>query len=140
MSTLTIPNEIRKYLDGLSATHPVCAAYTTTLISGDNLYMYSEPAEASRCITIIPYGGAPPREDGIKHEASVQIRLKINSRSTGVKTMQAIINDLDHNDEVCASVNGIVLANQSQPLIINTIEGGETLIIVANFTVKYARL
>jgi len=140
MQMSTIPNEFSKYFNNLTATHPICDALGTTLNEGSNLFIYTEPVEATMCVTIIPYGGAPPEPDNYKYETGVQVRLKANSRKRAIETMQAIIHDLHGNGSVCASTNGKVMANQSSPIIFEIQEGGERIITIANFRVKHIKL
>lgn len=140
MSVNTIENEIRKYLGNKTATNPICNSLGTTLTSGTNLFMYEEPSSASQCITIIPYGGSSPTHEGDRQEPAVQVRLKTNSNTKAIRTMQAVINDLHGNDSVCASKPGKIFAVQSNPVRLAPLEGGEIKIVVSSFTVKHIKL
>lgn len=135
-----IYDEVRKYLDGLAATNTVCSALGTTLTAGTNLFIGSEPDDVATCCTIIPYGGAPPSQEGDKQEGTFQIRLKTTSMETGLKTQQAAINLLHNNTKVCASTNGRVSANQSAPITLGYEEAGEYPIVISNYSVRYIKI
>ena len=146
-----IANEFRKYLDGLPATSAICVSFGTTFTSGTNLFVISEPSNdlATKCLTIIPYGGPPPSSEGDRQESYVQIRMKTPYPEGGLRTMQAIINKLHGNMHVCASSNGKVFAVQSSPIPYGfganygregQIEGGEYYIFSANFRTKHVKL
>lgn len=134
----TIVNEIHKYLDGLAATNTVCSALGISLSSGSNLFNYVEPTAATQCITIIPYGGSPPM-DKDKQNPSVQIRIKAKKNETAMQTGQAIINKFHRNDSVCASKPGVIYANQSIPIFLPALEGGEFSVVVTNFNIRHVK-
>jgi hypothetical protein len=144
-------NEFRKYFNNLTATNAICVALGTTFVSGTNLFVLNEPSNdvATRCLTIIPYGGAPPSPEGDRQESYVQIRLKTPYPENGLRTMQQIINSLHGNMHVCASNNGKVYAIQSSPIPYGyganygregQIEGGEYYIFVSNYRTKHIKL
>ena len=133
-------NEVRKYLHRLTATNPICRAYGRTLVSGTNLFVIMEPSTATKCITVIPYGGGRPTPEGNRQESAVQIRLKIKDRQKGIRAMQEIINRLHGNTDVCASAKGRVYAVQSSPIPLEIYEGGEYIAYVSNFIVKHTKL
>jgi len=135
----TIVKEIYKYLDNLTATNPICVSLGTTLSGGSNLFMMLEPADATQCITIIPYGGGRPNTDKNRFESSVQIRLKTSSRQKALETMQSVIENLHMNDNVCASMNGLMMANQSLPIIFDVLEGGKYIISISNFSIIHTK-
>jgi hypothetical protein len=137
-----IAAEFKKYFAGLASTHEVCAALGTTLSASSNLFIGIEPSNeiATRCLTLIPYAGAPPSPEGDRQESNVQIRLKIPDSEAGWKTMQSIINDLHGNEDVCASCYGRVSAIQSSPILLEIQEGGEFYIFVSNYSVKHTKL
>jgi hypothetical protein len=54
--------------------------------------------------------------------------------------MQAVINTLHNNGKVISSTTGVVFANQSAPLLLDIREGGESVIVVSNYTVKHMKL
>ena len=134
----TAVNEISKYLKNLTATNPICTALSTTFTEAGNLFQYGEPMEATQMISIIPYFGASPRSKD-KYETSIQIRVKAKSKKRAGDTGQAIIEVFDRNKNICASANGIVLANNSNPMFLPPQEGGEWEISVCNFTVRHAK-
>jgi hypothetical protein len=137
--TNTILNEFSKYFVSLTATSPVCVALGTRLVSNKNLYLGKFPSIATPCISILPYGGAPPTSKD-KYNSSLQIRIKTKTNLSSIRTCQAVINTLHMNHNVMASGNGIVLANQSQPIPLQPEEGGEWQICVSNFTIKHVKL
>lgn len=136
----TVANEVRKYLDGLTATSNICVSFGTTLTSGTNLFMYVEPGKKVNMITIIPYSSGPPTPEGNRHDNSFQLRVKHSRNASCVETGQALINILHNNTKVCASVNGRVSARQSSPIPLEIQEGGEYMIVVANFGVKHIKI
>jgi len=138
MSVITPVSEFVKFFGNLTATSPVCTSLGNTLVQGSNLFMVVEPSEATQCITAIPYGSTPPRSKD-KYESNVQIRVKATSNKRALETTQAIINTLHENCNVCASNNGIVLANQSNPIFLPAMEGGEFSIAVSNYLVRHVK-
>ena len=136
----TISNEYRKYFDRLTATSPICVSYGGVFTSGTNLFVNIEPSSATKCITVIGYGGAPPRPDNNRYESGVQIRLKIRNKEKGIRTMQEIINRLHENTDICASANSKTFAVQSSPALVDTYEGGQYVAYVANFICKHIKL
>jgi hypothetical protein len=135
-----ISNEFRKYFTRLTATAPICVSYGKRLTSGTDLFVIMEPSTATKCITVIPYGGAPPTPEGDRHESAIQIRLKIKDRQKGIRTMQQIINTLHGNTDVCASAKSRVYAVQSTPIVMDMYEGGEYIAYISNFIVKHTKL
>jgi hypothetical protein len=140
MATNTIANEIGKYFTGLAATNLVCTEFGTTFTNGKNMFIGIEPVSATQCISIIPYGGAPPSIEGNRQEAAVQIRVKTLKKSTGLRTSQAVINTLHANTSVCASQPGKVYAVQSSPIFLDQYEGGKYVITVSNYYIKHIKL
>lgn len=136
----TIVNEFRKYFARLTATAPICVAYGKRLTSGTDLFVIMEPSTATKCITVIPYGGGSPTPEGDRHESTVQVRLKIRDRQKGIRAMQEIINRLHGNTDVCASAKGRIYAIQSSPIVLDMYEGGEYIAYIGNFIVKHIKL
>lgn len=136
----SIVNEFRKYFHRLTATNPVCVALGTRLRSSTNLFVLEEPSTATRCLTIIPYGGLGPTSEGDRHENNLQLRLKIRNRQKGLRTMQEIINRLHGNTDVCASAKSRVYAIQSSPIPLEVYEGGQYIAFISNFVVKHIKL
>lgn len=136
--TTSAVNEISKYLNNLTATNPICDALNTTLTEGKNLFSWQEPMTATQMISIIPYLGSSPQTKD-KYESAVQIRIKAKSNKRAAETGQAIIQNFHKNGNICASKTGIVLANNSNPMFLAPLEGGEWSITVANFTVRHVR-
>lgn len=135
-----IVDEFKKYFVGLTATSTIVSAFGTTFVLGSNLYVGEEHEKHVNMLTIYPTGGGPPNKDNLRHEPSVQIRIKSASNSVGLRTAQACINVLNHNDKVCASANGLVYALQSNPMPLGKIEGGKFSIFTANFDIKHIKL
>lgn len=135
-----VTDEFKKYFVGLTATSPIVSAFGTTFTVGSNLYIGEENEKHVNMITIYPTPGGPPQTDRQKQESSVQIRIKSASNSIALRTMQAIINILHYNGNICASTTGIVYANQSAPLPLGKIEGGKYSIFTANFDIKHVKL
>lgn len=136
--TTTIADEFESYFASLPATSNICVAFSDTFTSASNLFIGVEP-EASKCLSIYTYGGESPDIDGYRQNPSVQLSLKSKSRQTALSTMQSIINTLHHNTKVCSTSKGKVFANQSAPMITGTREGGELVIVVANFAIKHIK-
>ena len=137
---LLIEDEFRKYFVGLTATSAIVTAFGSTFTVGTNIFVGEENESHTDMLTIYPTGGLPPDRDKFKKESSVQIRLKVASNSKGLKTMQEIINILHENENVCASTNGRVYALQSNPLLVDKIEGGKYSIYVSNYMTKHIKL
>jgi hypothetical protein len=137
---LLITDEFKKYFTGLTSTSAIVTAWGTTFVNGSNLFV-GEESEAHRdMLTIYPTGGGPPDKDGYRMESSVQIRIKSTSNSTGLKTMQEIINVMNQNVNVCASANGRVYALQSNPMPLDKLEGGKFSIFTSNYNIKHIKL
>ncbi len=138
---LVVSNEFGKYFAALTATSAIVVAFGgVTFTVGSNLFVGEEKESHVDMLTIYPTGGSPPDKDGQKMESSVQIRLKVASNGTGLKTMQEIINVLHQNGNVCASTNGRVYALQSNPLPVDKIEGGKYSIFTSNYNIKHIKL
>jgi len=133
----TVASPMAAYLDGLTATNTICVALGTTLVRGANLFIGVEPV-ATECVVIIPYGGAPPFNDGNRQEAAVQILLKTTSRKKALNVQQSIINFLHNNTKAMDS--GKIFANQSTPILFGAREGGESIISVSNYTIKHVKI
>lgn len=136
----TIGDEFQKYFANLTATSDICDTLGTTLVFGTNLFVGYEPASATRCITITPYDGDPPNIDKERQTSYVQIRVKTPSNRTSFETSQSIINALHCNKNVCASQPGKVFAIQSTAMPLEYQQGGELLVTISNFQVKYIKL
>jgi len=136
--TNTVANEICKYISNLTATNPICVALGTTFTEASNLFLGIEQIKDVDSLTVIPYGGSPPTVD--RHESAVQIRVKSSSNSRSLRMSQATINVLHGNDSVCASAPGKVFAQQSSPIILGYLEGGDYCITVSNYIVKHVKL
>ena len=137
-----VVNELKKYMESLTATNTICDELGTLFASGTNLFIGYEPSNdvSDECMTLIPYSGTPPSPEGDRQESYVQIRLKTNDIEVGLKTMQSVINTLHNNTDACASCNGRIVAIQSSPILLEFIEGGEYAAFVANFGIKHTKL
>jgi len=133
-------NEIKKYFDDLSATHEIVTQFGVAFTGGTNLFIGIEDATSTKCLTILPYPGGKPYDKGERQESAFQIRLKIKDAEKGFRTTQSIINRLDNNDNILASANGVIHAVQSSPILLETQEGGEIFIFVANFGCRHIKL
>jgi len=131
-----IASSLKTYLETLTATHDVCDALGTRLVFGANLFIGVEP-EITNCVTIIPYGGAPPSPEGDRQFAALQLRTKTSTAKKSLNIGQGLINLLHNNDSACS---GRINAVQSAPIIIGFTEGGENIITVTNFIVKHVKL
>ena len=140
MAVTMIGDEFKKYFVGLTATSTIVSAFGTTFTVGSNIYVDEEHEKHVNVLTIYHTGGGPPNKDNLRDESSVQIRIKSTSNSVGMRTMQAIINKLNQNENVCASANGRVYALQSIPMPLGKIEGGKFSIFVTNFDIKHIKL
>lgn len=140
MAVTLIVDEFKKYFAGLTATSTIVSAFGKTFTVGSNLYVGEENEKHVDMLTIYPTTGGPVNKDNLRDESSVQLRMKSASNSTGLRTMKAIINQLNENDNVCASAPGKVYAVQSNPLPLGKIEGGKYSIFTANFDIKHVRL
>jgi len=56
-----------------------------------------------------------------------------------LETMQSVIENLHMNDNVCASMNGLMMANQSLPIIFDVFEGGKYIISISNFSIIHTK-
>jgi len=135
-----IPKEFLKYFEDLTATNSICVALGTTFTKARTLFIGQEPPDKSPCLTIIPYGGAPPTPEGDRQYSNVQIRIRANTLQKSLETGQQVINNLHANTKVCASCNGKVLAVQSQPVTYSVEEGGEEQVVVTNFEVIHTKI
>jgi len=135
-----IVREVAKYLNNLNATQEVNVALGTTLSLGNNLFIVYEPQTSATTVTIIPYGGLPPDVDNYKRDANFQIRIKGKGIHSSLKAGQALIDLLHTNESVCASTPGKVFAIQSAPIPLGWEEGGEFLLTVCNFRIRYVKL
>jgi len=135
----TIINEVGKYLSNLTATNPICSSLGVTLTFGSNLHLWLEPPEATQLVTVIPYGGSPSTTVD-KQNSYLQIRVKAKTNKRCGETTQAIINTFDRNGNICASTNGVVLANQSAPIFLPAQAGGKWPISVSNYTIKHVKI
>jgi len=140
VSTKLIYNEFLKYFSGLPITATICSNLGTTFSASSNLFIGSEPENVGSCLSIHPYGGGPPSPEGSKREAAIQIRLKSKSTEWGLKTQSEIITALHNNTSICASTHGRVSAIQSEPILLGKMEGGEYVVVVSNFAVKYTKM
>jgi hypothetical protein len=136
----TVVNEITKWFSNLTATSTICDTLGFTFTKGSNLFQIAEPPSATQCLTIIPYSGSPPSPEGDRQESPIQLRLKTKSNEKGFKGMQDMINTLHHNGNICASQPGYVFANQSAPIRLEAMEGGEFTVFVSNYRVKHVKL
>lgn len=139
MTVKTIIDEIGTHLTNLTATNPICSSFGAIFVDNKNLFYNTTPSIATPLISILPYGGEPPT-DLYKYNSHVQIRIKTKTNSSGMRTGQAIINYFNRNYNISASLNGVVISNQSQPIPIKPEEGGEWKINVVNLTIKHVRL
>ena len=132
-------NEVKKYMENLTATSAICTSFGTTFTSGTNLFMPREKGTDVDMMTIIPTSGGPPLPSGDQGESACQIRIKTALYETGLRTMQEVINTLHENTKVCASQPGKVIALQSQPIPLDSIEGGKFNVTVANFHIRHVK-
>ncbi len=135
-----IVNEVAKYLDSLAATNTINDSLGTILSLGKNLFVVFEQPNIATCLTVLPYGGNPPNKDGYRQGGNFQIRLKARNIHSSLKGMQAIINTFHMNQNICASTNGVVEAIQSSPIVLGVEEGGEYILTVSNYKVRYIKL
>jgi len=133
----TIGDELKDFMASLTATSSIIAALGETLVFGTNLSIGVE-LNATQCLIIAPTGGGSPTHEGDKYDSSVQIMLKTPNRQRGFSTVQAIINTLHNKKEVITK--GRLWANQSTPIVLPIVrEGGEQVIVVANFRSKHVK-
>ena len=129
----TILNTVASYLCNLSATSSICVSLGTTLEFSRNLFIGGCEATETNTITLIPYGGSPPNNDGYRQNPSVQVESRTTSRYKGLETQQALINWL-HMHELGGQ--GLVQANNSIPIPLGTERGGRYVLYVSNFNIK----
>jgi hypothetical protein len=139
MTTNTIINEVGKYLSSLTATNAICNSFGSVFIDNKNLYYGRYPSIATPYLSVIPYGSENPTSRD-KFNSHLQIRVRTRTTQSNFKVSQALINNLHMNHNVVASSSGIVLANQSQPIMLPPLEGGEWIIGVVNLTIKHVKL
>lgn len=140
MAVTLIVDEFKKYFSGLTATSTIVSAFGTTFTVGSNLYVDEENEKHVNMLTIYSTGGGPVNKDNVRDESTVQIKIKSMSNSIGLRTMQAVINALNQNDNVCASAPGRVYAIQSNPISLGRLEGGKFSFYTANFMIKHVKL
>ena len=125
--------------DFLCNNATISAAFGTTVLCGNSMYIGFEPNKPSNCITIFPYGGeAPEPNSKYKYNANVQVRVRATSFPVSYNTCQSIIDEMHYNTSVLASTNGIMYAMESQPIFLTRDENNRT-IHVCNFRSKYVR-
>ena len=111
--------DLESYFLNLNATSEICTNFGTTFTSNTNLFLVVEPASPTNCVTIIPYGGAPPHtRHRYAQYPSVQIRIKNTNVSTGYKVGQSIINTMHLNDRVGSNIKMKCFARQSSPIFL----------------------
>jgi len=134
----TICNTVASYLTDLTATNAICSALGATLSFGTNLFIGIEPADKDvSVVTIIPYGGSPPNVDNQRQNPSVQVRVNSITRQGALTIQQSLINELHMNK---LSGEGLMMSNDSAPLLIGSFEGGQKTISVSNYTVKHIKI
>lgn len=136
MTTL-VYDSLLTYFEDLAATNSICDSFGGCFTPSTNLFLGFEPDTDVDTVTLIPYGGSPPNLDNKRQNSSVQIRLKTNSREKALKVQQAIINEL-HTYQFPEV--GKMTANQSAPILLKSLEGGEWFISVSNFNIKHLKL
>lgn len=124
---------VASYLESLTATNPVVSAFGA-VFSSTNLYLYAEPFEDSDILTILTYGGGAPDANNTRQEPAIQIRFKSSDPKKAIDVQQALINLLNNNH---LGGKGRVKANQSSPIPLGYIEGGEYFVTVSNYIVKH---
>jgi hypothetical protein len=132
----TILNAIASDLEDLSATHTLCAAFGTTF-TDENLLLGFEQESDVDVVTIIPFGGTPPNNDGYRQDTYVQVRMKVTSRQVAIEAHQELINYL-HNNQL--NGNGKVFALQSAPSITDAHESGKWVVSTSNYSIKHVKI
>ena len=142
--TNTIADKVASYLEGLNiyddfnATLVSATSNTTAL----NLFIGIEPPTPKDCVSIIPYGGAPPLSDKNRQEAFIQIRVRSTKRSRALSTTQYFINTLTECE--LENVGKIKCLNSApiplQPITIEGREGGELHVMVSNYSIKHIKV
>lgn len=129
----TLVRKVAAHFESLTATNPIRSNFGAALSFGTNLFIGIVPATPTNCVTIIPYGGAPPDTRTRKAQyPSLQVRVRYNSYQTCYKVTQAVINHMHMKDNFSASIRGIAYAVQSQPIFLEYDES-ENPVMVANF-------
>jgi len=132
----SVASSLKTYLGALVASHTICDELGAALTFGTNLFIGIEP-ETTNCVTIIPYGGAPPSFDGSRQEAALQVRVKADTVKKALDVSQSIINTLHNNSSICT---GRFSAVQSIPIILGVQEAGDNVITVSNYIVRYVKI
>lgn len=131
----TIADEIKDYFASLTATNAICVDFGATFLWGTNLSIGAE-LNSSVCLTIVPSGGSPPT-DKDKHNSSVLIHFKTQTRQKALSVVQSVINELHMNNSCIAP--GKIYATQSTPILLGTRGEGKEVIAIANFNVKHVK-
>lgn len=135
--TELIVDVVASYLESRTATNEICNALGTPLERGVNLFLGFMPDEDYDSVTLIPYSGSPPEQDGYRQNPSIQINVRSTSRATALKTGQALINQLHEND---LKGKGKMIAGGSSPMLFKLEEGEEWVIAVTNFDLKHIKV
>jgi hypothetical protein len=115
----------------------IISAFEATPVKGTSVFISLEPDTPDNCITLYPYGGAPPEVNSkYKHNSNVQVRIRADDFQQAYKTGQTIINRMHYNGDVLASTNGMLYTVQSQPIYLNRDDELRS-IVVTNFNVKH---
>jgi len=125
------------YFDNLAADCAICTAFGTTFTKGTNLFVGTIPAVDNDLIGITTYGGSPPTKEGDRLNPYIQILTKTKSRERALLTMQSIINDLHMNTNAISK--GVLISNNSDPILLGFVESGEYCLAVSNYQIKHVK-
>jgi len=130
----TVADELKDWFGSLTATSDIISDLGDTLTFGTNMSIAME-LNSTQCLSILPYGGGAPSVEGERQNPSVQLRFKSPNRQRAYSVMQSLINTLHGKKGVITG--GRLWAKQSTPIPLEVREGGEQIVVVANFEGKH---
>lgn len=116
----------------------IISAFEATPVGGTNMFISFEPDSPDNCITVYPYGGAPPNWQSKQYLSSVQVRVRMSEFDKCYDTAQSIIDQMHANGDVLTNSNGVPFAIQSQPIYL-TRDDELRSICVCNFDIKHVK-
>ena len=133
---MTITNTIASVLEDFTATQAICSALGATFTFGTNLFINYKQDTTADNLTIKSYGGGEPNTDKYRYNPSVQFILETSSNRTGENTMQACIETFHMHG---LGGKGLMKSKNSAPIILGRPEGGQKLVCVSNYEIKYIK-
>lgn len=126
--------DVGRHFESLASTHEILVNFgATQFVDGTNLFYVIEPPTPTDCVTLIPYGGAPP-DTGHRFAQypSMQVRVKADGVAKGYKVTQSVINELHQNVSLGSDIPMACFAQQSAPLFLE-FDDEDYPVFVCNF-------